>query len=102
MILVIACMIMKTIKSLGVEMWYSMRRSCTKISCKERNKKMKTHNTQCLMRLHEIKFQRFQKIKIINNNSKRKYLKLLQLLLEDLQGQVDNLNDTLHHYIMHC
>jgi hypothetical protein len=28
-------------KSLGVEMSYSMRRSCTKISCKERNRKKK-------------------------------------------------------------
>ena len=45
MILVIASMIMKTIKSLGVDIWYSMRRSCTKISRRERNKKRKTHNT---------------------------------------------------------
>ena len=29
MILVIVCMIMKTIKSLGVEMWYLTRLSCT-------------------------------------------------------------------------
>ena len=39
MILVISCMIMKIIKSLGVEMWYSMRRACTKINYKERNRK---------------------------------------------------------------
>ena len=44
--LVISCMIMKTIKSLGVKMWYSIRRSCIKIGCKERNGKRKTHNTQ--------------------------------------------------------
>jgi hypothetical protein len=32
-------------KSLGVEMSYSMRRSCTKISCRERNRKKKNKNT---------------------------------------------------------
>jgi hypothetical protein len=41
MILVIDYGIMKITKSLGVEMSYSMRRSCTKISCRERNKKEK-------------------------------------------------------------
>jgi hypothetical protein len=41
MILVISDGIMKIKKSLGVEMSYSMRRSCTKISCRERNKKNK-------------------------------------------------------------
>jgi hypothetical protein len=40
----------KNKKSLGVEMSYSMRRSCTKISCRERNMKKKNKNTQCLMR----------------------------------------------------
>ena len=38
-------------KSVGVEMWYSMRRSCEKINCRERNRKRKTQNTQSLMRL---------------------------------------------------
>jgi len=84
MILVIACMIIKSIKSLGVEMWYSMRRSCTNIGCKERNRKRKTQNIQCLMKLNKMKFQRYQKIKMINKNNK--YLKLLQVLLEDLPG----------------
>ena len=42
MILVIAYGIMKITKSLGVEMSYSMRGSCTKISCRERNRKRKT------------------------------------------------------------
>jgi hypothetical protein len=32
-------------KSLGVEMSYSMGRSCTKISCREINRKKKIHNT---------------------------------------------------------
>jgi hypothetical protein len=50
MILVIAYGIMKITKSLGVEMSYSMIRSCTKISCRERNRKNKNQNTQCLMR----------------------------------------------------
>jgi hypothetical protein len=44
-------------KSLGVEISYSMRRSCTKISCRGRNKKKKNQNTQCLMRSLEKKFQ---------------------------------------------
>jgi hypothetical protein len=39
MILVITYGIMKIKKSLGVEMSYSMRRSCTKINCRERNRK---------------------------------------------------------------
>jgi hypothetical protein len=60
MILVIAYRIMKIIKSLGLEMSYSMRRSCTKISCRERNRKKKNHNTQCLMRSLKKKFQRYQ------------------------------------------
>jgi hypothetical protein len=59
MILVIDYGIMKIKKSLGVEMSYSMRRSCTKISCREINKKKKNHNTQCLMRSLEKKFQRY-------------------------------------------
>ena len=42
-------------QSLGVEMWYSMRRSCTKTSCRERNMKMKTHNIQFLMKLKKMK-----------------------------------------------
>jgi hypothetical protein len=50
MILVITYGIMKIIKSLGVEISYSMRRSCTKISCREGYKKNKNQNTQCLMR----------------------------------------------------
>jgi hypothetical protein len=41
MILVISYRIMKIKKSLGVVMSYSMRRSCTKISCRERNEKKK-------------------------------------------------------------
>jgi hypothetical protein len=45
MILVIAYGIMKITKSLGVEISYTMRRSCTKISCKERNMKKKNQNT---------------------------------------------------------
>jgi hypothetical protein len=72
-------------KSLGVEMSYSMRRSCTKISCRERNRKKKNKNTQCLMRSLENKFQRNLKIKVYNNRSSR-YLKHLQVLLEDLPG----------------
>jgi hypothetical protein len=48
MILVIAYGIMKITKSLGVEMSYSMRRSCTKLSCRERNRKKKNQNTQVL------------------------------------------------------
>jgi hypothetical protein len=71
MILVIAYGIMKIKKSLGVEMSYSMRRSCTKISCRERNKKKKNKNTQCLMRSLKNKFQRNQKIKMYNNRSSR-------------------------------
>jgi hypothetical protein len=58
MILVISYRIMKITKSLGVEMSYSMRRSCTKIGCRERNRKKKNQNTQCLMRSLEKKFQR--------------------------------------------
>jgi hypothetical protein len=72
-------------KSLGVEMSYSMRRSCTKISCRERNIKKKNQNTQCLMRSLKNKFQMYQKIKMYNNRRNR-YLKLLQVLLEDLPG----------------
>jgi hypothetical protein len=64
MILVIAYVIMKIKKSLGVEMWYSMKISCIKISYRERNGKRKTHNTQCLIKSKKIKFQRFQEIKI--------------------------------------
>jgi hypothetical protein len=41
MILVIAYEIMKIKKTLGVEMSYSMRMSCTNISCRERNRKKK-------------------------------------------------------------
>jgi hypothetical protein len=85
MILVIIYGIMKITKSLGVEMSYSMRRSCTKISCRERYKKNKNHNTQCLMRSLKKKFQRYHKIKMYNNVSNM-YLKLLQVLLEDLPG----------------
>jgi hypothetical protein len=83
MILVIAYGIMKITKSLGVEISYSMRRSCTKISCWERNRKKKKQNTQCLMRSLKNKFQRNQKIKMYNNMIKR-YLKFLQVFLEDL------------------
>jgi hypothetical protein len=50
MFLVIAYGIMKITKLLGVEMSYSMRSSCTKISCRERYKKKKNQNTQFLMR----------------------------------------------------
>jgi hypothetical protein len=49
-------MIIKNIKSLGLEMWYSMRMSCTNISCIERNRKRKTLNTKCLMRSQKMKF----------------------------------------------
>jgi hypothetical protein len=45
MILVIDYGIMKITKSLGVEILYSMRRSCTKIGFKEANRKKKNHNT---------------------------------------------------------
>jgi hypothetical protein len=72
-------------KSLGVEMSYSMKRSCTKISCRERNRKQKNKNTQCLMRSLKKKFQRNLKIKMYNSRSSR-YLKHLQVLLEDLLG----------------
>jgi hypothetical protein len=85
MILVISYGIMKITKSLGVEMSYSMRRSYTKISCKERNRKKKNKNTQCLMRSLKKKFQRNLKIKMYNSKSSR-YLKHLQVLLEDLSG----------------
>jgi hypothetical protein len=53
MILVIAYGIMKITKSLGVEMSYSMRRSCTKISCRERNRKQETEKQEYTM-LDEI------------------------------------------------
>jgi hypothetical protein len=72
-------------KSLGVEMSYSMKRSCTNISCKERNRKQKNKNTQCFMRSLKKKIQRNLKIKMYNNRSSR-YLKHLQVLLEDLPG----------------
>jgi hypothetical protein len=85
MILVIAYGIMKIKKSLGVEMSYSMKRSCTKISCRERNRKHKNKNTQCLMISLKNKFQRNLKIKMYNSRSSR-YLKHLQVLLEDLPG----------------
>jgi hypothetical protein len=75
--------IMKIKKSLGVEMSYSMRRSCTKINCRERNMKKKNQNTQCLMRSLKRKFQRYQKIKMYTNKS-NKYLKILQVLSEYL------------------
>jgi biopolymer transport protein ExbD len=45
MILVIAYVIMEITKSLGVDMPYSMRISCTKTSCRERNRKKKTEYT---------------------------------------------------------
>jgi hypothetical protein len=41
---------MKITKSLGVEISDLMKRSCTKISCRERKRKKKNQNTQCLMR----------------------------------------------------
>jgi hypothetical protein len=80
MILVISYGIMKIKKPLGLEMSYSMRRSCTKISCKERNRKKKNQNTQCLMRSLKNKLQRYQKI-IMYNNRINMHLKLLQVLL---------------------
>jgi hypothetical protein len=83
MILVIAYGIMKITKSLGVEMSYSMRRSCTKISCRERNKKNKNQNTQCLMRSLKKKFQRYHKIKMYNNKINRYSPSLYYLLLID-------------------
>ena len=61
MILVIAYGIMKITKSLGVEMSYSMRRSCINISCMERNRKKRNQNTQCLMRSLKKKFQSTRK-----------------------------------------
>ena len=45
MILVIPYGILKIKKSLGVEMSYSMIRSCIKISCGERNRKKKQEYT---------------------------------------------------------
>jgi hypothetical protein len=84
-ILVIAYGIMKITKQLGVEMSYSMRRSCTNISCRERYKKKKNQNIQCLMRLLKNKLQRYKKTKMYNNRRNR-YLKLLQVLLEYLPG----------------
>jgi hypothetical protein len=74
---------MKITKSLGVDISYSMRRSCTKINCRERNMKKKNQNTQGLMRSMKNKFQRYQKIKMYNNMIDR-YLKILQVFLEDL------------------
>jgi hypothetical protein len=50
-----------------------------------KKQKKKNHNTQCLMRSLKKKFQRYQKIKMYNNRSNM-YLKLLQVLLEDLPG----------------
>jgi hypothetical protein len=85
MILVISYGIMKIKKELEVEMAYSMRRSCTKISCRERNRKKKNQNTECLMRSLKNKFQRYQKIKMYNNK-RNMHLKLLQVLLEYLPG----------------
>src|ERR1700722_4732864 len=85
MILVIAYRIVKITKSLGLDMSYSMRSSCTKISCRERNRKKKNKNTQCLMRSLKRKFQRNLKIKMYNSRRSR-YLKHLQVLLEDLPG----------------
>ena len=85
MILVIANGIRKITKSLGVDISYSMRRSCKKINCRKRNRKKKNQNTQCLMRSLKKKLQRYQKIKMYNNRSSR-YLKLLQVLLEDIPG----------------
>jgi hypothetical protein len=76
MILVIAYGIMKKTKSLGLEMSYSMRRSCTKISCRERNMKNKNQNTQFLMRSLEKKLRRYQKIKMYNSRINM-YLKIL-------------------------
>jgi hypothetical protein len=75
MILVIAYGIMKITKSLGVDTSYSMRRSCTKISFRERNKKNKKHNTQFLMSHLKINFNGTRKskctttISIGNSNS---------------------------------
>jgi hypothetical protein len=46
-------------KTLGLEMSYSMRRSCTKITCVEINRKRKNQNTQCLMRSLKNKYQRY-------------------------------------------
>jgi hypothetical protein len=60
-------------------------KSCIKISCRERNRKKKNKNTRCLMRSLKKKFQRNLKIKMYNNRSNR-YLKHLQVLLEDLPG----------------
>ena len=45
MILVITYGIMKIKKSLGLEMSYSMIRSCTEINCRERNMRKKNQNT---------------------------------------------------------
>jgi hypothetical protein len=59
MILVISYRIMKIIKSLGVEMWYSMKRSCAKISCRERNRKKE--NIEYTM-LDEIKENEIPKV----------------------------------------
>jgi hypothetical protein len=58
MILVISYGIIKITKSLGVDMSYSMRRSCTNISCRERYKEKKNQNTHFLMRSLKNKFQK--------------------------------------------
>ena len=63
MILVIVYGIMKNGKSLGVEMYISMKRPCTKINCRERKWEKKTQSTQFLMKSKKMKFQRHQKIK---------------------------------------
>ena len=59
MSLVISYGIMKIIKSLGVDIWYSMKISCIEINCREINRKKKNQNTQCLMRSQKKKFQRY-------------------------------------------
>jgi hypothetical protein len=85
MILVISYGIMKITKSLGVEMSYSMRRSCTKIGSKGKKQENKKQEYTVLDEITEKKFQRYQKIKMYNKRRNR-YLKLLQVLLEDLPG----------------
>jgi hypothetical protein len=50
-----------------------------------KKQKKKNKNTQCLMRSLKKKFQRNLKIKMYNNRCSR-YLKHLQVLLEDLPG----------------
>ena len=69
-ILVIAYGIMKITKSLGVEMSYSMRRSCTKISCGEIYKKKKLEYTM-LDEITEKKISKVPENQIVQKQEKQ-------------------------------